>query len=134
MQAFVVYLISHNRPLHEVLRPRLKNIRQDYDRAFVGMTVAPVPLTALEAARSRLIAEVHAALTESDREFLISVAAGQPDWTRFSFPDVTGLPAVRWKLHNVARMTAVKRRAAVEDLRQVLWPQGGASESTPADL
>ena len=123
VQAFLVYLISHNRPLHEVLRPRLKNIRQDYDRAFVGMTVEPVPLAALEAARSRLIAEVHAALTENDREFLMSVAAGQPDWAQFSFPDVAGLPAVRWKLHNIARMTAAKRRAAAEDLRQVLWPE-----------
>jgi len=98
------------------------------------MTVDPVPLTALEVAHSRLFTEVHTAFTENDREFLISVAAGQPDWTRFSFPDIAGLPAVRWTLQNVARMTAVKRRAAVEELRQAFWPQGSAPEYTAVDF
>jgi predicted nucleotidyltransferase component of viral defense system len=126
VQAFLVYLISHNRPLHEILRPRLKDVSQDYDRAFVGMTVEPVPLPVLEAGRIRLIAELHAAMTEEDRGFLMDVAAGQPDWARFSFPEAADLPAVRWKLHNIARMTPVKRRAATEALRQSLSPEGTA--------
>ena len=37
-RAFVVYIASHNRPPHEVLSPILRDITQDYERTFVGMT------------------------------------------------------------------------------------------------
>lgn len=35
-RAFVVYLASHNRPVHEVLFPTLRDISQDYERTFKG--------------------------------------------------------------------------------------------------
>ena len=41
-RAFVVYIASHNRPPHEVLSPILRDITQDYERTFVGMTTEPV--------------------------------------------------------------------------------------------
>ena len=41
-RAFVVYLASHNRPIHEVLFPAMRDIRQDYERTFKGMTAEPV--------------------------------------------------------------------------------------------
>jgi hypothetical protein len=45
--AFVVYLASHNRPVHEVLFPTLRDIRQEFQNNFAGMTVEPVELDAL---------------------------------------------------------------------------------------
>jgi predicted nucleotidyltransferase component of viral defense system len=33
-RAFVVYLASHNRPVHEVLFPTPRDITQDYERTF----------------------------------------------------------------------------------------------------
>ncbi|WP_258868132.1 nucleotidyl transferase AbiEii/AbiGii toxin family protein [Alkalilimnicola ehrlichii] len=56
-RAFVVYLVSHNRPVHEVLFPQLRDIRHDYRRNFEGMTAEPVPLDALLATRERLMRE-----------------------------------------------------------------------------
>jgi predicted nucleotidyltransferase component of viral defense system len=76
--AFLVYLISHDRPLHEVLRPRFRDIQDEFERAFRGMTVDEVPLAALEQARVDLLAQLHAGLTPDDRAFLLSVAQGQP--------------------------------------------------------
>jgi hypothetical protein len=42
--AFVIYLASHNRPVHEVLFPVPRDIAQEYERTFHGMTAEPVAL------------------------------------------------------------------------------------------
>lgn len=42
-RAFVVYLASHNRTIHEVLFPTPKDITLAYAGSFVGMTAARVP-------------------------------------------------------------------------------------------
>jgi len=57
-RAFVVYLSSSNRPIHEVLFPPLRDIRHDYAHNFQGMTTEPVPLDALLAARERMAREI----------------------------------------------------------------------------
>ena len=44
-RAFVVYLASHDRPVHEVLFPSMRDIGQEYERNFKGMTTEPVDLT-----------------------------------------------------------------------------------------
>ncbi|PIG97485.1 nucleotidyl transferase AbiEii/AbiGii toxin family protein [Deinococcus sp. UR1] len=118
--AFLVYLISHGRPLHEVLRPNLKPLAREFESAFVGMTAQPVTLTDLEQTREALITALHAVLTDEDRRFLLSVARGQPDWTLLPVAGVSELPAVRWKLHNIAQMESRKRAAAVRALEVAL--------------
>jgi hypothetical protein len=50
--AFLVYLVSHTRPMAEVLAPRRKDLALEFARAFVGMTAEPVPLAELAPARS----------------------------------------------------------------------------------
>jgi len=45
-RSFVVYLASHNQPVHEVLAPALRDITGDYDGTFRGMTAEPVALEA----------------------------------------------------------------------------------------
>lgn len=118
--AFLVYLISHGRPIHEVLRPNLKDIRGEYDRAFKGMAEEDIPITTLEQARSDLIQVIHASLTDDDRAFLLNVAAGEPEWDRLPLPGVANLPAVQWKLHNIGRMTRAKKDEALQRLREAL--------------
>jgi len=50
-RAFIVYLLSHNRPIAEVLAPMRKDISDEFARGFQGMTEEPVTLTALLEAR-----------------------------------------------------------------------------------
>ena len=57
-KAFIVYLISHDRPMAEVLPPTRKDISGEYARGFDGMTDEPVPLDELTAAREAIIAEI----------------------------------------------------------------------------
>jgi hypothetical protein len=81
-RAFVVYLASSNRPVHEVLFPPLRDIQHDFEHNFRGMTAEPVPLDTLLAARERLVREIQQGLDQEERGFLLSLVAGTPEWER----------------------------------------------------
>ena len=76
LRTFLAYLISHNRPISELLAPRRLDIRQLYEDEFEPMTRQPVPFDRLISAREELVAAIHAGLTEEDHEFLMSVKNG----------------------------------------------------------
>ena len=103
-RSFVVYLVSHNRPVHEVLFPELRDIQMDYERNFIGMTSQPTELAELLETRDRMINELHAGLDANERRFLLSLVTAQPEWELLGIPHMSELPAVRWKLQNLARL------------------------------
>ncbi|MDP3612624.1 MAG: nucleotidyl transferase AbiEii/AbiGii toxin family protein [Rubrivivax sp.] len=103
-RAFVVYLASHNRPIHEVLFPAMRDIRYEYDNNFDGMTAQKVPIKTLLDARERLVAEIHGGLDADEKTFLMSLATAQPDWGKLSIPHLNQLPAIRWKLDNLQKL------------------------------
>jgi len=103
-RAFVVYLASSNRPVHEVLFPPLRDIRHDFEHNFRGMTAEPVPLDALLEARERLVREIQQGLEDDERRFLLSLVAGAPEWALLGVDQLEHLPGVRWKLHSLAQL------------------------------
>lgn len=103
-RAFVVYLASHNRPVHEVLFPPLRDIRHEFEHSFAGMTAEPVELDALLAARERIVRELQQGLTADERRFLLSLVAAEPAWDLLGVPHLEQLPGVRWKLQNLERL------------------------------
>ena len=103
-RAFVVYLASHNRPVHEVLFPALRDITTDYNNNFAGMTTEPVALDDLLAARERMVQELQAGLDETERNFLISLVAAKPDWPLLGIAHLAELPGLRWKLLNLEKL------------------------------
>jgi len=112
-RAFVIYLAGHSRPLHQVLFPAPRNIQQDYENNFQGMTAEPVSLDALLAARERLMSELQQGLDDAERRFLVSLVTGAPEWSLLGIPHIEFLPGIRWKLHNLAQLqkTDAKRFA-----------------------
>jgi predicted nucleotidyltransferase component of viral defense system len=117
-EAFIVYLISHNRRIVEILNPRLLDIEQTYETDFYGMTSSPTTLAELTEARYTLIKTVHDMLDERDKQFLIDFKEGHPDWSYFSVPHIQQLPAVRWKMHNLDRVEASERQRMVSKLKK----------------
>lgn len=103
-RAFIVYLASSNRPVHEVLFPPLRDIQHDYAHNFTGMTAEPVPLDALLGARERMMRELQQGLDDDERRFLLSLVAGAPDWSRLGIAHLEHLPGIRWKLHNLTQL------------------------------
>jgi predicted nucleotidyltransferase component of viral defense system len=122
-RAFVVYLACHNRPVHEVLFPAVRDISMEYDRTFKGMTAEPVELSELIATRERLIHELQHGLDADERKFLMSFVRNQPDWRLLGIPHLAELPGVRWKLHNLgqlAKLSPKKFAAQAEALERLL--------------
>src|SRR5260221_4758472 len=100
-RAFVVYLASHNRPLHEVLSPVPRDISQDYERTFVGMTTERVEFVELLNVRDRLMTELPQTLDSNERQFLLSLVSNKPEWPLLNLAHLEQLPAIRWKLKNL---------------------------------
>jgi len=103
-RAFVVYLAGHNRPIHEVLFARPKDIAFEYAHHFVGMTTDDVPLQALLAVRDRLMDELPKILDDKERRFLLGLAANAPDWDLLDIGHLDQMPAIRWKMQNLSRL------------------------------
>ena len=103
-QAFLAYILSHNRPTHELLQPRLKDIRRTFETEFVGMTVRETSLEMLLATREQLVAEIHSRLDETSKLFIRSFHTLTPDWNLIRSPTLRHLPAIRWKLMNLERL------------------------------
>jgi len=103
-RAFVVYLASHNRPVHEVLFPSLRNIRQDFENNFKGMTTEPVELPELLATRDRMLSELQNGLDSDERRFLLSLVANKPEWAALGIVHAEQLPGIRWKIQNLEKL------------------------------
>jgi len=103
-RAFVVYLASHNRTLHEVLFPTPKDIRLAYEGSFAGMTTERVTMEALLETRGRLFQELPAALDANEREFLRTLVHVEPDWSLLGIAHLKELPAIRWRLQNLEKL------------------------------
>jgi predicted nucleotidyltransferase component of viral defense system len=119
-KAFIVYLLSHDRPMAEVLSPQRLDISAEYKRGFEGMVDEPVTLDELLKAREDLIDEIVGKMSEQHKRFLISVKRGEPDWTLFDLTGAKDLPAVRWKLQNLAKLSAEKRAQLLKRLNAAL--------------
>jgi predicted nucleotidyltransferase component of viral defense system len=104
VECFVCYLAGHNRPIHEVLFSRNLDMEMAYGSDFQGVTREDVSLADLIATRDRLRRGLQAALTDGQKQFLLSVAGGEPEWNLMSCPHLAQMPAIRWKIENLSRL------------------------------
>lgn len=119
-KTFLVYLISHRRPMAELLSPNLKEIAPIFESEFQEMTRVPVTLDELVTARQTLLTVIRERMTAEDRAFLLSVKGRTPDWRLLGLEGVADLPVVQWKLINLERMEPARHRQALDRLKSVL--------------
>ena len=119
-KAFVVYILSHNRPMAEVLAPARLDIAQEFARGFEGMTETAVTLEDLLRAREEFIEELVGKMPEKHRRFLLSVKGEKPEWELLDIPHVEKLPAVQWRLQNFAKADPKKREVLLSNLCKAL--------------
>lgn len=118
--AFIIYLISHPRPIVEILNPNLKEIKNIYDNEFKGMTYEEISYEELEATRENLIKRINKSLSQKDKKFIVTVKQGKPEWDLLNLKGIENLPAVKWKLSNIKLMSKKKHEAALNKLRDHL--------------
>jgi len=119
-KAFLVYLISHNRPISELLSPNLKDMKPIFEKEFAGMASFEVNYEELESVRNILVKEINQKLTNDERAFLLSFKEKDPKWDLLDVEGAKDMPAVKWKLVNLTKMSDSKHRVAVEQLRRII--------------
>lgn len=120
IECFVCYLAGHNRPVHEVLFSNDIDLAPAFENEFVGMTQEPISLAELQKVRTKLKKQLPAKLTGKHRQFLISLVSGEPEWQLMKCAHLEKLPAIRWKMQNLARLkksNPVKFAQQAETLR-----------------
>lgn len=117
--AFVVYLLSSNRPMHEVLSPKRSNLAVGF-ASLSAMSVHPVTVEVLEQTRESLVSDIVGNMPDRHRRFLVSFENGEPDWTLLEVPHAKTLPAVRWRMQNLAKVGDGLREELVRRLEASL--------------
>jgi len=112
-KAFLVYLISHPRPLSEVLCPNLHPLEELYEREFRGMTSLERPLETLQEVQRNLAPLILGALSDVQRDFLLSFKMGEPRWELLGISHAKALPGVMWKLRNIQALRENRKKHAV---------------------
>jgi hypothetical protein len=119
-KAFIVYLASHDRPMRELLEPARRDVRTTFESAFVGMTTEEITYESLIDARETLIRQIKADLTAEERQFLVSLKSGEPNWNLLGIQGIERLPAIQWKLQNIRSMDKRKHAHALKALKACL--------------
>jgi len=119
-KAFVVYWVSHSRPMHETIDPTRLDVRKTFENQFVGMTEKPVKYEDLETAREELVRTLQRDLTNEERRFAVSVKSGKPEWGLLGLDGLDKLPGIQWKLRNIKKMSIEKQRQQLAELKKRL--------------
>jgi predicted nucleotidyltransferase component of viral defense system len=119
-KAFIVYLVSHSRPMVEILNPQWGDLRPLFEKEFQDMVLEPVTPEELRTVGEQLVFRLLKEMTHKERQFIVSVKEGKPRWDLLGVPGIENLPAVQWKLLNIGRMTQSKHREALGKLRDYL--------------
>ena len=119
-KAFIVYLISHNRPMVELLNPGIQELKPIFENEFSGMTTEEIKLSDLVETRIELIRKIKASLTEDEIRFLLSFKNKKPQWDLLGIDSIKDLPGVKYKLININRMNPEKHNEAYNKLRDYL--------------
>lgn len=100
-KGFMLCLVSSDRPIHEIIAPNFHDQTQAMKNNFEGMSTEPFSYDDYENTRDILLENVQAAMTQKDKDFLLSIKNVAPDWTLYDFER---FPAVQWKLQNLERL------------------------------
>ncbi len=120
MEGFLFFLLCSNRPMHEILRPKLSDQKSAFNNQFLGMTNVSFSYDEFESVRNSLIELIHEKLSISERHFLLAFAKGEPLWKTI---DYSRFPAIKWKLINIIKLknnNRMKFEKQIEILSDIL--------------
>lgn len=124
-QAFIVYLASSSRPMHELLDPKISEASQlefenTFKNEFSGMTDTSISHDELSTIRAELPSLLLSSFTDHERNFLLTLKSGNPDWSLLPIKGIETLPGMQWKLRNINKIPEDKRKEQHNKLKQVL--------------
>lgn len=99
-KGFLFYVASSDQ-IHKIISPNFSDQSRAMKSKFEGMTEEPFSYPDFERTRENLVALVGKRLTDDDKQFLLSVQNGKPDWEVYDFEH---FPAIQWKLENLRKL------------------------------
>lgn len=120
----LIYLLSHPRPIEELLFPNEKDIADIFRNEFEGMTVREVSLEELLWTRTRMLSLLHLQLMPAEKEMILRFLRSEDSWNDSGFAGIEDLPALLWKSQNLAKMTPEKRAQSIQKLEGLLTGLG----------
>ena len=121
---FIVALLSHYKPIHELLNPMLKNQKSAFDTQFSGLSAIEFTYDDYENTRTELIEILRNHLTKDDRKLILSFENANPDWSLFPHEIIRDFPAVQCKLHNINKLKTdkpEKHNVMIKAIEKVLF-------------
>lgn len=122
-QGFLFFLLSHPRPMHELINPNRQDLKQAFENQFSGMTLESFTYTMYEDVREQLILEINKSLSDDDKKFLISFKKGKPQWNLIKLDNLQHFPAIQWKLQNIQtliQMNSIKHAELLKGLEDAI--------------
>jgi hypothetical protein len=98
------------------------------------MSREAIALDTLQRTQTDLLHELPQRLLPNHRDFLLSLVRGDPAWDLMPFKHLSALPAVRWKLCNLAKLKKSSRKrfdAQHRELAERLAALGQRDSSYP---
>lgn len=120
-KGFMLFLLSSNRPLHEILHPNFMDQKETLVNQFEGMSPEPFSYEDFEKNRDELANVIHQNLTDKDKEFIMSFGKGTPNWSIYDFER---FPAVQWKLQNLIKLkngNPEKHESFIASLKKIFY-------------
>lgn len=103
-RGFIFCLLGSDRPLYESFSPSLIDQSEAMVNQFEGMTDIGFSYDDFIETRTKLIRDVNALMTDSDKQFLVSFERCEPNWETSDYADFAKYPSVKWKLLNLTKL------------------------------
>jgi predicted nucleotidyltransferase component of viral defense system len=118
-RGFLIALISHNRPLYELILPNRLDRETQYLQEFKGMTDTNFSYKDHKETLEKLVKLLNTSLTENQKEFIMSFHKLMPRWDLLNIKDVEALPAIKWKLQNLKNLKEENLSKYTEEIEKV---------------
>jgi hypothetical protein len=120
---FMLCLLGSDKPIIESLNPNDIDQVDALEHQFQGMTDNPFSYEDYVLAKRNLLDLIRNSLTTTDKEFILSVEMGAPDWNKCCAGDLSKYPSVQWKLMNIDRLkvsNTAKFKRGIDKLKEFL--------------
>jgi len=119
-KGFLFSLFSSKRPFQELFKPHFLNHDKLIETQFAGMTEELFTKVMYEQTRVKLLDNILKALSLDQKNMIISVAKGEPDWI---YEDWSNYPGIAWKLINIEKLRKknfTKYQQQIDQLEAIL--------------
>ena len=102
--SFIAFLLSVNRPLHEILDLNFQMKEFILNKEFEGMTETVFTFENAKEVFDSLVKEIKFALTDQDKRLLLDFVQLKADLINSGIPNLDKFPSIQWKIMNLKQL------------------------------